>query len=697
MDCQRLLFRRPAGVKSADHIRRDRDRGPVAAHVDNLNGQSRHVQRLIHQIVCFVTGAVDADRDGLRHAVGRDLHNGGLSRLICPGLPYAHIIDPGGKSGGLSHPADLAVGKILGPGVLHPGGGAGDLAVRAVEGAGSDPHKSAGSGGAAGLRDAPRDPLGFRRAVLPLIAALQGGDCRVRAGVNLPVSGEGITGPLVHAGQLRPRIHQAGDGFRNRNGGQRGIWIRTWVRIRRLYAAVGHRQRGSIRQGLAACHSISGKSDRQGIVALFSRRNTERIVGYVGVKIAKRILVNVVIFSVWIFTGDERCVPIHRDAHLGTIQGRESPVCAGCLHLKPRLLARGCGDRFIEELEICYQVFIPAGGSVRGCPIAAAVQLQRHAEVVAVWQQHKIAGTGVRGLNVRVSRNRQFHGLRVGGIQAIDGDLGGAGHLAADAQRLILSQDQEATAVKVSNVKIGNSLKLRKVQLCAGGKGNRPIIPETALRRQGKVPRVYGQTGDVRIGPGNLTATASVDHIRCRRTRSLHIGNFAPDRDGAGDGVVIRIRIRSFGGKRRIRCRVFLLSAAGIDGSQGGAAFAVFDIDLSTAIKFVGRGIRHAGPRRHTAHGKISRIDIAGTKGILILKIGLSTDIDDAHTAWTGDRKRLVVAVYQAAAEKVKGDICAFHIFQRQRMAVGYHRVSGVFIKRQSHVLKGHVRSQDNA
>ncbi len=74
-----------------------------------------------------------------------------------------------------------------------------------------------------GAGDAPKDLLGRSRAVHPAVSAVQGGGRRVSACTGPRVPGEGVARPLMHAGLFLPGVNQAGDRFRNGDGGEGGV------------------------------------------------------------------------------------------------------------------------------------------------------------------------------------------------------------------------------------------------------------------------------------------------------------------------------------------------------------------------------------------------------------------------------------------------------------------------------------------
>ena len=111
-DGEDLAFRRAGGVKTADHVRRDRDCPAIAVGIHGLNGQASHVQRVAHTVFGFVGGAVDGDGLQYGRAGGRDGDGGIIARLTSICSLHAHIVGPGGKAGGRRFAAGLRASEL---------------------------------------------------------------------------------------------------------------------------------------------------------------------------------------------------------------------------------------------------------------------------------------------------------------------------------------------------------------------------------------------------------------------------------------------------------------------------------------------------------------------------------------------------------------------------------------------------------
>ena len=252
-----LACRRLGGVKAVDHARRHRNGLRCPVEIRYLNGQVRHVQSFAYPVLGLVGGAADGNPRHRRHAGGRNGDGGVGSRLMGRGFLHAHVVNPGGKAGGLGSAAGLRACEISVRGILHFSGGSGDLAVQTSGGGGGDSRQPGGGGGTIGPGDAPLDGFWSICAVIPLVTGLQsGGGCVLAHAGGLVGPGEGVARSRLHTGLLRARPLQPGVRFRDGNGIGAGV---------RRSAAVRDGQGGIFEKRFSSCSIFFGYDNPNGI------------------------------------------------------------------------------------------------------------------------------------------------------------------------------------------------------------------------------------------------------------------------------------------------------------------------------------------------------------------------------------------------------------------------------------------------
>ena len=219
---------------------------------------------------------------------------------------------------------------------------------------------------------------------------------------------------------------------------------------------------------------------------------------------------------------------------------------------------------------------------------------------------------------------------------------------------------------------------------------------------QNQVARFHRQAGDIPEGFRGLIAAALIYHICRAGACAAHGGDGrSGDGDGTADSVFVRVRNGHFAAL--FANRNPLLSAAGVYGSQGGAAGAVFNVDgnISGKCVFGSVVVRSVMVAIKAAHGQAAREDVGCTQavGSSALKIRIPQDIDGVGVAGRRDRNISFVACrQQRAAENIGRETCGGHTVQSQRVSVCYNRVAAIgACKVQLYISKRYVRAQQNA